>query len=361
MADNRTMAQMLQAPIEGYEDAIVIPPINANNFELKQPLINLVQSATFQIQVLYKQYHFQTQETNPRQLQTRSGVSYIGPPDSTDGGGKGKSLRVTFPSLEALSNIDPLPSPDQGDYYPGIQKDLKVVEPKESSLEPKDEIPEVELKELPPHLEYFQIPLDPKDQEKTVLHGGPYRTFATSPNKSMKRPAVVYFDVIEKSINGIIKDEVQSQLPQILSKEVSDFATLMIQKTIVESLENVVFIKSSSQPTSSYEAAESLTEFELKKILLDKIEKSKSYRAAPEHRQLYDALIKSYKLDKDLFESYGNTYSLKRDRDDKDKDEDPLARLDQRLMKRKTSKDAEPTKGTKSKDSTSSSSKSTKS
>ncbi|GJV92361.1 reverse transcriptase domain-containing protein [Tanacetum coccineum] len=44
MADNRTMAQMLQAPIEGYEDVIVVPPINANNFELKQPLINLVQS-----------------------------------------------------------------------------------------------------------------------------------------------------------------------------------------------------------------------------------------------------------------------------------------------------------------------------
>ncbi|GJS09516.1 reverse transcriptase domain-containing protein [Tanacetum coccineum] len=55
--------------------------------------------------------------------------------------------------LDALLNSDPLPSPDQGDYYPGIQKDLKVVEPKESSLEPKDEIPEVELKELPPHLE----------------------------------------------------------------------------------------------------------------------------------------------------------------------------------------------------------------
>nr|GEX38711.1 hypothetical protein [Tanacetum cinerariifolium] len=36
MADNRTMAQMLQALIEGYKDAIVVPPINANNFELKQ-------------------------------------------------------------------------------------------------------------------------------------------------------------------------------------------------------------------------------------------------------------------------------------------------------------------------------------
>nr|GFD10194.1 reverse transcriptase domain-containing protein [Tanacetum cinerariifolium] len=47
MADNRTMAQMLQAPIEGYEDAIVVPPINANNFKLKQTLISIVQSNQF--------------------------------------------------------------------------------------------------------------------------------------------------------------------------------------------------------------------------------------------------------------------------------------------------------------------------
>nr|GEY89926.1 hypothetical protein [Tanacetum cinerariifolium] len=47
MADNHTMAQLLQAPIEGYKDAIVVPPINANSFELKQMLINLVQSNQF--------------------------------------------------------------------------------------------------------------------------------------------------------------------------------------------------------------------------------------------------------------------------------------------------------------------------
>nr|GEZ07276.1 reverse transcriptase domain-containing protein [Tanacetum cinerariifolium] len=35
MADNRTMAELLQAPTEGYEDAIVIPEIAANNYELK--------------------------------------------------------------------------------------------------------------------------------------------------------------------------------------------------------------------------------------------------------------------------------------------------------------------------------------
>ncbi|GJQ90977.1 reverse transcriptase domain-containing protein [Tanacetum coccineum] len=49
--------------------------------------------------------------------------------------------------LEALLNNDPLPSPNQGDYSPGIQKDLKVVEPQKCSLEPKVELPEVELKE----------------------------------------------------------------------------------------------------------------------------------------------------------------------------------------------------------------------
>ncbi|GJZ02517.1 reverse transcriptase domain-containing protein [Tanacetum coccineum] len=47
MADNRTMAQMLQAPIEGYEDAIVVPTINCKPIELKQTLINLVQSNQF--------------------------------------------------------------------------------------------------------------------------------------------------------------------------------------------------------------------------------------------------------------------------------------------------------------------------
>nr|GFB49238.1 reverse transcriptase domain-containing protein [Tanacetum cinerariifolium] len=54
--------------------------------------------------------------------------------------------------LEALLNNDPEPPPNQNDYFPTLYKDLKVVEPKNQSFE--DELPEVELKELPPHLEY---------------------------------------------------------------------------------------------------------------------------------------------------------------------------------------------------------------
>nr|GEV29425.1 reverse transcriptase domain-containing protein [Tanacetum cinerariifolium] len=54
--------------------------------------------------------------------------------------------------LEAHLNNDPEPPSNQKDYFPSVCKDLKVVEPKNQSS--NDEPPEVELKELPPHLEY---------------------------------------------------------------------------------------------------------------------------------------------------------------------------------------------------------------
>ncbi|GJY67113.1 hypothetical protein Tco_0469351 [Tanacetum coccineum] len=76
------------------------------------------------------------------------------------------------------------------------------------------------------------------------------------------------------------------------------------RKLIKESRNEVTLAKVSSQPQSTYEAASTLTEFELKKILLDKMEKSESYLTAPEHRDCYDGLKKSYALDKDFFFSY---------------------------------------------------------
>ncbi|GKF37011.1 hypothetical protein Tco_0113769, partial [Tanacetum coccineum] len=47
MADNRTMAELLQAPTEGYEDAVVVPEIEAANFEIKHGLLTLVHNKQF--------------------------------------------------------------------------------------------------------------------------------------------------------------------------------------------------------------------------------------------------------------------------------------------------------------------------
>ncbi|GKF37284.1 hypothetical protein Tco_0114042, partial [Tanacetum coccineum] len=47
MDDTRTMVQLLEAPTTGYEDAIVVPEIAKDNFELKHGLLNLVQNKQF--------------------------------------------------------------------------------------------------------------------------------------------------------------------------------------------------------------------------------------------------------------------------------------------------------------------------
>nr|GFA62005.1 reverse transcriptase domain-containing protein [Tanacetum cinerariifolium] len=47
MTDNRTMAEMLLAPTEGCAEAIIVPPILAEQFELKHSLINMMTSEQF--------------------------------------------------------------------------------------------------------------------------------------------------------------------------------------------------------------------------------------------------------------------------------------------------------------------------
>nr|GEX97487.1 hypothetical protein [Tanacetum cinerariifolium] len=142
-----------------------------------------------------------------------------------------------------------------------------------------------------------------------------------------------FMNFLSASLTDRITEQVINHLPQILSEEVSNF---------------------------TLPAAATLTEFELKNILIDKKNSSESYLTAPEHQECYDGLIKSYNLDKDLFSSY-DVYSLKRSRDEKDKDEGPFAGSDRGLKNQKTSKDAAPTTSLKTKDSSSRSSKGTKS
>ncbi|GJT75206.1 reverse transcriptase domain-containing protein [Tanacetum coccineum] len=64
--------------------------------------------------------------------------------------------------LEAILNSEPLsPLPNHANYFPGDRKELKICEAKtdETSI---DEPPEVELKDLPPHLEYAFLEGDNK-------------------------------------------------------------------------------------------------------------------------------------------------------------------------------------------------------
>nr|GFD15865.1 reverse transcriptase domain-containing protein [Tanacetum cinerariifolium] len=44
MEDNQTMKELLQAPTKGYGEAIVIPEINPDHFEIKMNFLQLVQA-----------------------------------------------------------------------------------------------------------------------------------------------------------------------------------------------------------------------------------------------------------------------------------------------------------------------------
>nr|GEU78328.1 reverse transcriptase domain-containing protein [Tanacetum cinerariifolium] len=67
-----------------------------------------------------------------------------------------------IPLLEAFLNDDPsLPPPNQENYLPEVRKELKIYEAK-SDKSSIDEPPKVELKDLPPHLEYAFLKGDDK-------------------------------------------------------------------------------------------------------------------------------------------------------------------------------------------------------
>ncbi|GJS19224.1 reverse transcriptase domain-containing protein [Tanacetum coccineum] len=167
--------------------------------------------------------------------------------------------------LESFLNDDPSPPPNQGNYFPKIRKEHKICEAKtdKSSI---DEPPEVELKDLPPHLEYaflegdnklpiiiakdlsveekaalikvlksqqsvaiawklstsrlieatryFQIPIDPHDQEKTTFTC-PYGTFAyrrmpfglcNAPGTFQRCMMAIFHDMIEKTMEVFMDD-----------------------------------------------------------------------------------------------------------------------------------------------------------
>ncbi|GJZ41738.1 hypothetical protein Tco_0588624 [Tanacetum coccineum] len=118
-------------------------------------------------------------------------------------------------------------------------------------------------------------------------------------------------------------------------KQVDQFCKSCDRENVTELIEVVVLTRSSSQPTSTYEAAASLSEFELTKILIDKMEKNKSYDKVDYKKKLCDALVESYNTDKDLFDSYGEIFSLKRSRDERDKDQDPSVGSDRGTKRRK--------------------------
>ncbi|GJY52421.1 hypothetical protein Tco_0443268 [Tanacetum coccineum] len=150
------------------------------------------------------------------------------------------------------------------------------------------------------------------------------------------------------SILAIVDRYIDNKQREAIQQAIKSHTAECREEALVDRREYIDLIDTSSYLRVLHA---SLSEFELTKILMDKIEEQKSYLRADYKRELYDALVKSYNTNKDLFDSYGEVFTLKKSRDDKDKDQDPSTGSDRGTKRRKSSKDVESSRDPKSKES----------
>nr|GEY23361.1 hypothetical protein [Tanacetum cinerariifolium] len=114
--------------------------------------------------------------------------------------------------LEAFLNDDPsLPLLNQGNYLPKVHKELKICEAK-SEKSSFDEPPEIELKDLPPHLEYAFLEEDFK-------------------------PAVQHQRRVNPKIQDVIKQEVLKLLDDGLIYPISDSPWVGVSASTIKTME----------------------------------------------------------------------------------------------------------------------------
>nr|GFC01723.1 hypothetical protein [Tanacetum cinerariifolium] len=124
----------------------------------------------------------------------------------------------------------------------------------------------------------------------------------------------------------------QTQTPIMIPSTIATITTSSdaptIPSTILKNLPtfNSVFCFDERLRTS-YAIAADLSEMELKKILIKKMEGNKSIQHSDEQRNLYKALVEAYDADKTILDTYGESTILKRRRKDDDQ-EGPFAGSD---------------------------------
>nr|GEV97449.1 hypothetical protein [Tanacetum cinerariifolium] len=146
-----------------------------------------------------------------------------------------------------------------------------------------------------------------------------------------------FLNTIYENMQKIIKEQVKEQVKVLVSKILP-----RIEQTVNEQLESKVLTQSSHSSKTSYAIVANLSEMELKKILIEKMEGNKSIQRSDEQRNLYKALVDSYESDKIILDTYRETVTLKRRRDDDaNKDEEPFAGPDRGSKRRRKGKEPE--------------------
>nr|GEZ36948.1 hypothetical protein [Tanacetum cinerariifolium] len=154
---------------------------------------------------------------------------------------------------------------------------------------------------------------------------------------SFQRENDEFLRTIDENMKKIIKGQVKSQVKEQVSRILP-----RIKESVNAQLEAEVLTRSSHSSRMSYAVAADLTEMELKKILMEKMEGNKSIQRSDEQRNLYKALVDAYEADNTILESYGDTTILKRRCGDDDDQERLSARSNQGSKRRREGTEDQP-------------------
>nr|GEY47693.1 hypothetical protein [Tanacetum cinerariifolium] len=180
-------------------------------------------------------------------------------------------------------------------------------------------------------------PVNPDGQQQSSSVSSQFVTMAPLPMSAPTLTPSTISTTIDENIQKIIKEQVKEQVKVQVSKILPK-----IEQTVNEQLEAKVLTRSSKSSKTSYAVAADLSEMELKKILIEKMEGNKSIHRSNAQRNLYKALVKAYESDKIILDTYGDTVTLKRRRDDDaDKDEEPFAGSDRGSKRRREGNEPE--------------------
>ncbi|GKB87461.1 hypothetical protein Tco_0959733, partial [Tanacetum coccineum] len=158
-----------------------------------------------------------------------------------------------------------------------------------------------------------------------------------------------FINKLDDNIKKIIKEQVKAQVKEQVTKILP-----RIEKTVNEQLEAEILTRSSNEAKTSHAVAANLSELELKKILIDKMESNKSIHRSDQQKTLYKALVDAYESDKLILDTYGDTVKIKRRQDDQVEDEEPSAGSNRGSKRRRDRKELESTSAPKEKTSKSS-------
>nr|GEZ41118.1 hypothetical protein [Tanacetum cinerariifolium] len=146
---------------------------------------------------------------------------------------------------------------------------------------------------------------------------------------------------MDQRMNEAVKVAIQIQSDRLCDEAQRENDEFL--KTVDENMQKIIKEQVKEQVKTSYAVAADLSKMELKKILIEKMEGNKSIQCSDEQRNLYKALVDAYESDKIILDTYIETVTLKRRRDDDaDKDEKPSAGPDRGSKRRREGKEPEP-------------------